>query len=74
MTDFFAEPAVWEWPERRFGLGRFELGDVDRNVLFIVLGLFLLAVGLIWTWAVLRSPDVTGLQLTLIEPPAIEAG
>ena len=43
MTDFIDEPAVWEWPERRFSPP-----ELNRDVLLIVLGLFLLTVGLIW--------------------------
>ena len=50
MTDFLDEPAVWEWPERRF-----DPPNLDRDVLLIVLGLFLLTVGLVWAWTVLRA-------------------
>ena len=50
MTDFLDEPAVWEWPERRF-----DPPNLDRDVLLIVSGLFLLTVGLVWAWTVLRA-------------------
>ena len=46
MTDFLDEPAVWEWPERRFAPP-----ELDRDVLLIVAGFFLLTIGLIWAWA-----------------------
>ena len=43
MTDFLDEPAVWEWPERRFAPP-----TITRDVLLIVLGLFLITIGVIW--------------------------
>ena len=69
VTDFFDEPPAWEWPERRFVPPR-----LDRDVLLIVLGLFLLTVGLVWAWTLLRSPDAAGLDVRLITPPTIDAG
>ena len=66
MTDFLDQPAEFEWPEDRLAA----LGTT-RDTLLIVLGLFVLTIALVWTWAALRTADVSTLDVHLIRPPRL---